>query len=269
MFLLGAISLLVSAGYNSSILAFIGLGLVFWGGVLLYIRPEEYTKKVLLEAVSSPSLGALYQLIRDLGYRGDRTYLPPKYFADAETTKVYVSKYKRRGIPTPELAQLYDDRPMAKNPLGMLITPPGIQLSRLLEKSLGKSFTKTGLKALQQDLPRLFIEKLEIAEDLELQEENDMASMREGRFASPTGTKRPRSLRKGTVIYAKMTKPIYQTVFKEAEGPSQITSFIGCPLCSAIAIAMAKSTGKPVRITDIKSFEDGNTLEVSYKILEG
>jgi hypothetical protein len=66
-----------------------------------------------------------------------------------------------------------------------------------------------------------------------------------------------------------MTKPIYETVFKEAEEYSQITSFIGCPLCSAIAIAIAKSTGKPVRITDIKSFDDSNTLEASYKILEG
>jgi hypothetical protein len=269
MFLLGAISLSASVGYNSSTLAFIGLGLAFWGAVLLYVRPEEYAKKVLLEAVSSPSLAALYQVIRDLGYRGDRTYLPPKYFADPETTKVYISKHKRRRIPTPEQAQLYDNQPIAKTTLGILITPPGIQLSNLLEKSMGKSFTKTDLKNLQQNLPRLFIEKLEIAEDLELQEENDMASIRENRFASPTGTKRVRARRKSTVIYAKMTKPIYETVFKEAEEPSQITSSIGCPLCSAIAIAIAKSTGKPVRITGIKSFEDGNTLEASYKILEG
>jgi hypothetical protein len=268
MLLLGVISLIASIGYNSSILAFIGLGSVFWGAILLYIRPEEYAKKVLLEAGLSPSLTTLYQMIQELGYKGDTTYLPPKYFTNPETTKVYISKYKRRRLPTPEQTQLYENQPLARTTLGILITPPGIELSKLLEKSLGTSFTKTDLKNLQQNLLKLFIENLEIAENLELQAENDRTQRKEDYPSSPTRMERARARRKSTTVHAKITKPIYGTIFNEAEEPSQITSSIGCPVCSAIAIAITKATGKPVRIIDTKSSQDGSILEASYKILE-
>ena len=261
MLLLGTISLIASISYNSSILAFIGLGLVFWGAVLLYIRPEEYTKKVLLEAALSPSLATLNQMIRELGYRGDTTYLPPKYFANPETTKIYISKYKDTSLPTPEQVQKYENQPIARTTQGMLLTPPGIQLSKLLEKSLGTSFIKIDLKNLQQNLPKLFIENLEIAENLELQAENDVTQRKEDYPASPTQMK-------STTVHAKITKPIYGDIFKEAEEPSQITVSIGCPICSAIAIAITKATGKPVRIVDTKRSEDGNTIEASYEIIE-
>jgi hypothetical protein len=200
-------------------------------------------------------------MIRELGYKGDATYLPPKYFANPETIKVYISNHKDTSLPTPEQTQLYENQPIARTTRGMLITPPGIQLSKLLEKSLGTSFIKTDLKNLQQNLPKLFIEDLEIAENLELQAENDMTQRKEDYPASPTRMK-------STTVHAKITKPIYGTIFNEAEEPSQIASSIGGPICSAIAIAITKATGKPVRITDTKSSEDGNTIEASYEILE-
>jgi hypothetical protein len=260
MLLLGAISLIASIGYNSSVVAFIGLGLVFWGAILFYIRPEEYTKTVLLEALLSPSLTALYQVILGLGYKGDSTYLPPKYFASPETTKVYISKYKRGKLPTPEQTQLLEKQPFARTRLGILVTPPGIELSKLFEKSLGTSFIKTGLEKLMRDLPKLFIENLEIAENLELQTANDL-TQRDDNLASSTQMK-------STMIHIRITKPIYGIIFKEAEELSQIASSIGFPVYSAIAIAMTKATGKPVRIVDTRSSEDGNTLEVSYEIME-
>jgi hypothetical protein len=247
MLLLGTISLIASIGYNSSQLAFIGLGLVFWGAILLYIRPEEYAKKVLLEAVSSPSLTTLNQMIQELGYKGDATYLPPKYFANPETTKVYISKYKHRSLPAPEQIQKYENQPVAKTPQGVLLTPPGIRLSKLLEKSLGTSLITTDLKNLQQKLPNVFIENLEIAENLEILAEDDMT--------------------KSTTIHAKITKPFYTDTFKEAEEPSRLTGSIGGPICSAIAIAITKATGKPVRIVGTRSSEDGNTIEASYEII--
>jgi hypothetical protein len=265
MLLLGTISLIASIGYNSSTLAFIGVGLVFWGGVLLYIRPQEYTKNVLLEAVLSPSLTTLYQMIRELGYKGDTTYLPPKYFANPETIKVYISRYKGRRLPTPEQTQLYDSQAIVRTPFGLLITPPGIQLSRLLEKSHGTSFIRTDFKSLQKDLPKIFVENLEIAENLELQV---LIPGKEDYSASYTEMKSVGVRIKSTTVHARITKPIYNTAFKGPEESPQTTSSVGCPVCSAIAIAITKATCKPVRITDIKSSEDGNTLEANYKILE-
>jgi hypothetical protein len=261
MLLLGTISLVASISYNSSIPAFIGLGLVFWGAILLYVKPEEYTRKTLLEATLSPSLITLNQMIQEFGYKGDATYLPPKYFANPENTKICISKYKYGSLPTPEQTQPYEDQPVARTKQGLLLTPPGIQLSKLLEKSLGKSFIQTDLESLQQNLPELFIEKLEIAENLELQAENDTSKTKKGNPASLTQVR-------NTTVHARITKPLYGNTFKGAENPSQITGSIMCPVCSAIAIAITKATGKPVRITDIKSSEDGNIIEASYEIIE-
>jgi hypothetical protein len=268
MLTMGAIALTASVIFTSTVLAFIGLGLIFWGVLFLYIRPEEYTKKALLEAALSPSLATLNQTMQELGYKGDTTYLPPKYFANPETTKVYISKYKRRKLPTPEQTRLFENQAVARTMLGILVTPPGIELSKLLEKSLGTSFIKTNLEKLQQDLPKLFIENLEIAENLELKVENDTPKGKEGTPPSPTVTKSSSARMKRTTVSARITKPIFGTIFKETKEPSQLTSSIGSPICSAIAIAITKATGKPVRITDTKKSEDGNTLEASYKILE-
>ena len=248
MLILGTIALVASTISTSTILAFIGLGLAFWGAILLYIRPEEYTKKVLLEATLSPSLTTLNQMIQEFAYKGDVTYLPPKYFADPETTKIYISKHKDTSLPTPEQVQKHENQPVARTPRGMLLTPPGIQLSRLLEKSLGTTFIRTDLKNLQQNLPRLFIENLEIAENLEIRAEDDMT--------------------KSTTIHAKITKPFYADTFKEAEEPSQLTGSIGGPICSAIACALAKATGKPITIDKEEQSQDGKTTRIQYHMVE-
>lgn len=261
MLLLGTISLVASICYNSSILAFIGLGFVFWGAILLYIKPEEYTRKNLLEAATSPSLTTLSQLIQELDYKGDATYLPPKYFTDPETTKIYVSKNKHASLPTSEQIQPYENQPVAITAQGLLLTPPGIQLSRLLEESYGASFIRTNLENLQRNLPKLFIEDLEIAENLEIQAEYDTTQRKDNRPMLPNEEK-------NTTIHAKITKPFYTNTFKEHEDPSQPTGLIGCPIRSAIAIAITKATGKPVRITSIKDSEDGNTMEATYEIIE-
>jgi hypothetical protein len=265
MLIMGLMALAVSVFYSSSTLAFIGLGLTFWGALLLYIRPEEYTKKDLLAAALTSSLTTLDQMIQELGYKGDAMYLPPKYFANPETTRVYVSKSKRTRLPrrarAPKVIQRRENQPVAKTTRGILILPSGIQLSRLLEKSLGTSFIRTDLKNLQRKLPKLFVEDLEIAENLEIEAESDMTQRKEDYPASLTKTKRAR-------VHAKITKPLYGTTFKEAEEPSQIASSIGDPICSAIAIAFTKATGKLVKIVDTRSSEDGNTLEASYEIIE-
>jgi signal recognition particle subunit SEC65 len=261
MLLLGAISLEVSICCNSTILAFIGLGVVFWGAVLLYIKPEEYTRKALLEAVSSPSLITLNQMIQELGYKGNATYLPPKYFTDPEKAKIYIPKQKSATLPTPEQIQIYEKQPVARTTQGILLTPPGVQLSKLLEKSLGTSFIKTDLRSLEERLPKLFIEDLEVAENLEIQAQDSPTERKKDYPASATQ-------RKNTTIRAKITKPIIGNMLKDAEGSSQRAGSIISPVCSAIAIALTKASGKPVRIADIKSSDDGNVVEATYEVIE-
>jgi len=239
----GAIALVTSIIYVSSILALIGLGLVFWGAILAYIQPEEYTRKVILDAAVMPSLATLNQIIQELNYKGKAIYLPPKYLKDPEASKVYISKKKEGKLPTPELTLKHENKLFFKNPQGILLTPPGTQLTRLFEKRLDTSFAKTDLKYFTQNIPRLFIEDLEIAENLEIETGYDEIKMR-------------------------ITNSIFKEAYKENNKLSHVYRSIGCPLSSAIACALTKATGKPITIERIQPSEDGKIIEATYRILE-
>ena len=245
---LGLIALAFSIIYTSSILASIGLGLTFWGTVTLYIASEKYVKQTLLNSTIIPSLSNLNQILTELGYQGKAVYLPPKYLKDPETSKVYIPKNKNTRLPTPEEIQQQEDKTFLKNPEAALITPLGLSLSKLFEKTLGTTFTKVDLEYLQQNLPKLFIEDLEIAENLEIRAEDDVT--------------------KSTTIQVKITNSIYDGVCKEARTLTHICGSIGCPICSAIACALAKATGKPITIDKEEQSQDGKTTRIQYHMVE-
>jgi hypothetical protein len=240
---LGSLALLISIIYISSILAFIGLGLVFWGALLLYIQPEEYTKKALLDSAVIPPLESLSQIIQELDYKGKPIYLPPKYFKDPEANKVYIPKQKDGKLPEPELTLKHENQLFIQNPKAILLTPPGAQLSKLFEKQLETTFTKTDLNYVTQNLPKLLIEDLEIAENIEIETENNK-------------------------IKTKIINSTFKETHNQPNKHSHLYTAIGCPLSSAIACALTRATGKPITIQNIQTFEDGKVIQTTYQILE-
>jgi hypothetical protein len=233
----GVTSLIVSIIYASSILALTGLGLTFWGALLLYLKAQEYPQE-LIETSVLPSLNTLNQLIQELNYKGNPVYLPPKYFENPEATKIYISKNNKAGLPKPEEIQKTENHLFVKNSKGILLTPPGEGLTKLFEKTLKKSFTKLDLKSMKQNLPKLFVEDLEIAENLEFQMKNDL-------------------------IHLKITNPIY----KDLTNMPHILGKIGGPICSSIAIALTKAAGKPLTIENIEISKDGKTTKAKFRVL--
>ena len=256
----GLIALAVSIIYESSILAFVGLGLTFWGPLLLYISPEKLVKQILLDSTIIPSLANLDQILTQLKYQGKGIYLPPKYFKDFETTKIFISKNKNTKLPTPEEIQPQGDKIFLRNPEAALISPPGLSLSKLFEKTLGTNFTKVDLKYLQQNLWKLFIEDLEIAEDLEMQTKDGEVSIETSESVFTT--------KKYKIIRVKITNPVFTDVCKEARKLSRICGAIGCSICSAVACALTKATGNPVIIENTDVSEDGKTIEADFQLLE-
>jgi len=257
----GAAALITSVIYVSQILAFIGLSLVFFGALLLYIQPEEYTKKTLLDATALTSLEALSQIMQELNYKGKAIYLPPKYLRDPEANKIYIPKQKDAKLPTPELILKHESQLFIKNPQGILLTPLGAEMTKLFEKTLGTSFTKVDPEYLQQNLPKVFIEDLEIAEDLEIETKSRKAAKKITGSVSLIGTT-------SDTIHVKITNPILQDMWKEDRKHYHIYSKIGCPICSAIACALTKATGKPITIETLQPSEDGKIIEATYRMLE-
>lgn len=231
--ILGVTALIVSLVYSSTILVFIGLGLTFWGAILLYIRDKEYAQKVLLDASVSPSLSTINQIIQELNYKGNAVYLPPKYFQNPVAIKIYIPKQENISLPKPEQIRKYEKRLLVRNSqgiLGIILTPPGAELTKLFEKTLKTSFIIVELEHLQRDLSKLFVEDLEIAEDLKIQ------------IVKSSG---PFSQTKIDAIHVKITNSIYEDICKEARKLSHICSQIGCPICSAIACAIVKPQANP------------------------
>lgn len=241
LLVLGLVSLAISIIYASSVLAFIGLGLTFWGVLTLYITTEKYVKQTLLDSTITPSLANLNQMLTELKYRGKSIYLPPKYLKDFETVKVYIPKNKNTNLPTPEEIQQQEYKTFLKNPEAVLINPTGQSLSKLFEKTLRTSFTAVDLEYLQQNLPKLFIEDLDIAENLEIKLKDS--------------------------IHVKITNSIFKGICRETQKLSHPFDTIGCPLCSAIACAIAKASGNPVTIEQSQASEDGEVIEVYYRLI--
>jgi len=258
---LGLIALAFSIIYTSSILAFVGLGLTFWGALTLYIASEKYVKQTLLDHTTTPSLANLNQILTELKYQGKPIYLPPKYLKDFETTKIYIPKNENTNLPTPEEIQQQENKTFLKNPEAALITPPGFALSKLFEKALGTTFTTLDLEHLQQNLPKLFIEDLEIAENLEIQTKPSKVAKKITNSASVIQLK-------NDTIHVKITNSIYADMCKETRNLSHICGPIGCPICSAIACAITKASGTPITIEKTECAEDGKLIEAYYRIIE-
>ena len=238
----GSIALALSINYASSILAFIGLGLVFWGGLLFYIRPERYVKEALLDKMALPPLVSLNEIMTGLGYKSKGIHLPPKYFTNFESAKVYFSAENNAKLPSPEEMQKNENRVFLKNPDGILITSPGFELTELFEKNLGTNLTKVDLQYLEKNMPKLLID-LEIAQKVEMHSTDSRVNVK---------------------IEGSITKGIC----KEIGRLSSICGSLGCPLCSSIALALAKATGKPIIIEKGLASEDGQILEIEYRLLE-
>lgn len=230
----GIISLASSIIYNSSILAFIGLGLTLWGGLFLFIKPARYVRANLLDSTAISSLTAIDKILTELNYHGKGIYLPPRQLNELKEVVVFVPKKNKILIPQPkEIAQ----GKVFINPDGMFLIPPGQGLLTLYEKELGKDLSKVNLNNLSTDLPKLLIEDLELLESLEI------STYKDG-------------------VHVKIVGSVYESLCSQVRNHTNICSRLGCPLCSSIACALAKATGKPVVIERNELSADGKTVEI-------
>jgi len=240
LLLLGATAFISSILYESSTLAYIGLGLTLWGALLLFIRPTRYVKSKLLNSMTISPLTTIHQVMKALNYKGKGVYLPPRYLEAFRGGTIFVP-YKKDLI-IPPIGEVAHEKVFLRNPKGVCLTPPGLSLANLYEDELGKDFAMVNLDYLQNNLPKLFIEGLKIAEDFEMGME-------------------------GNMIHARITGTICGELCKEARKIPNICS-LGCPLCSSIACALTRATGKPIIIEKASLSADGKTVEAHYRVLE-
>jgi hypothetical protein len=239
----GSILLVASIIYTSLISSVVGLGLVFWGVIFIYIRNEVYLRDILLDATVLPSLITIEQVLQELDWRGQGFHLPPKYIKNTENNRVYIAKTRNSDLPTAEYIRENENRLFINDLQGILLTSPGNDLVRIFEKTLGTSFIMVDLEYIKQNLPKLFIEDLDIARKIELTEKNSTISLH-------------------------IVSSVYSRLNMETSKLPRVYETLGCPLVSAIASVIARATGKPVIIADQKIDKSSKALIIKYRIVE-
>lgn len=249
LLILGALALVGSVISSSTTLAFIGLGLTFWGGLFFFARPIKFVRSTLADSNAIATYATIDRMLRDLDYKGKAIYIPPypkeaylpEYLKGLKEMIIFIPSEDTVAMPTIE--EMAQRQFLLKNPKGICITPPGFGLMSLFEEELKTSFTEMDIQNLSASLPSVIVNNLELAKDLEIDTENGRA-------------------------HVKIVDSIYTDLYSKEYKLVSI-HHIGCPLISSIACALTKASGKLVKIVKDAVHSDLKTIEVWYQTLEG
>lgn len=245
----GALSLIFSILNNSQVLAFIGLGLTFWGALFFFVRPIRYVKSSLLNSTARASYSTIDRILKDLKYKGKSYYIPPypkevylpEHLKGLKNMIVFISA--DTGPDMPSIEEMAKSKFLLKNPKGICVAPPGLGLLTQFEKELTTDITKLQLSDLCDSLPQLILENFQLAKEIQMKTEKNQ-------------------------VHLKIFDSTYKNLYSREKNLQSVHS-LGSPLVSAITCAIAKTTGKIVTIHRDKTSPDGQTIEVWYRFIEG
>lgn len=223
----GLILLAYSVLLEMQIAAFVGLGLTFWGALFVFGRKGKYVESSLLDATAKSAYSTLDRMINDLRFTGQGYYIPA-YPKDANLPE-YLKNLKE---PVVFISETFDGKPSAdelaqgrfrseKNP-GVFVASPGSELVAQMEKRLQVDFGKIPVDELTEILPRYLTEAFNLAKWAEMSVVKDGVSLRANGV-------------------------LYQSLYR-AEPPLKSVGILGCPVVSAVATILARSSGKTVTI---------------------
>lgn len=240
----GAAVLVGSMVFSSSVWAIVGLVLTFWGILLFFLRPTSLVKADLLDSASYSLLENVRRLVSEFGLKGKGVYLPPRYLKGLSDGLVFISAKDEVYVPTLDEVVEVEDRIFLKNPNAIFLVPSGVALANLFERELGTSFAKVDLEYLMRNLPKVFVEALEIAEAFELRVEGDR-------------------------VHVWIEGSVYKDLCEELRKLSGVCGSFGCPICSSIACVLARASGRPVVMDGNEFSADGKAMDVHYRFFEG
>jgi hypothetical protein len=239
---IGLLALLASVLLASTILTFIGLGLVFWGMLMFFVQTHNYVRSDLLSATALSALKTINKMIAGLNYQARSVYIPTdgsdKALAFIPSPKITVGDAKTIKIPQ----GTFDQKTFLSDPEGLLVTPPGLALSNLVESKLGFNLKDCGVETLIRTLPKVLVEDLEVVRDVEIELTGDDVTFR-------------------------LVDSVYANLCQEARDNSGGFAGLGCPMCSALACILTIATSKAVLLEEGRSIGDKKTIESSYQIL--
>jgi hypothetical protein len=211
----------------------LGAGLILGGLIIGYITNEELVKKKILITQQDTIYRNLQEKIAEKKIKP--VYIPSELTKNSKNILLFKE--------TKNLEDLLITYPKLKKAINVknLISAPGKELLDLFEKELKKDFSKLDLEDLKKYLPKLIVEDLEIASNFQI-------------------TNKDKSIK----------LEFENSIFNDLPFLKQYNEIIqsfGCPLTSAVAIAITKSTGKFILISKYENIESENRSFVNFESL--
>jgi hypothetical protein len=237
----GVFALFYAVIFEFQVAAFIGLGLLFWGAVLSLTKNEKYIQTSLLDASARSIYATVDRILNDLKFTGRGYYLPasaqdvalPDYLKNLKEPVVYVAE---SFDGKPSIDELASGKFISAQNRGFFISSPGSGVLSEIEKQLHIDSSKISINELCELLPKNISENFNLARNAEMTLTPDGANF-------------------------KAVGIIYDSLYKESSPRS--VGLLGCPVVSAIACALAKSSSKTVVVKELVVLP-GNSVNVTF-----
>ena len=253
---IGGSALTVAIYLDNLRLVQVGLGVLIAGVIILAVRQTNHGRLIdrrqmatgPIKAAAISSMKALDRLLVGLDYRGKPVYLPPPTHqgegsgsSDLSEARVFIPA--ESGIRLPPETETAGGSLVIHNPEGLSLTPPGQALADLFEEELGVPFSSMDLDELGSRLPSLLMKELGLVKGFQLDQ-------------------------LGNTIHVKIEGSALASLCGQIEEGTGICQTLGCPLTSAIAIILARTTHEPITIDAVETSEDYKIIEAWYGMLE-
>jgi hypothetical protein len=235
---IGAGCLTISYLSSSVILTFIGLGLTLWGLLLFYISQPRSIPRKVFDVLSFSMLRSIDAIVGEL-YHGESVV----HFYDANRNGLaqgYIYFAHKPNGAVQNYVQL-NSQEISKNDLdGTFILSPSQGLLDLFEKELNVNLANIDFPFLERKLPDILVEELKLVDYFLIEGNDDTFAIQ---FSGEPSVHLCRLINE----------------------KSEIGYRIGCPVCSVLALALSKSTGRPIRIKQTITEGDGSNIRTVYE----
>ncbi|MCZ7397299.1 MAG: hypothetical protein O8C59_02160 [Candidatus Methanoperedens sp.] len=226
--------------YNNTILAsillFAGIGTTYIGILSLFLTPEKFVRKDILEQSNLSSIAVINNIIQELQIYSKGIYVSAK-------GQIRVILPLR---PDFELSKDIPQRTFHIDEPGkaaLVLVPLGYSLMQMVEDR------GTDWSDLSGALNEIMVEGLEIARSVEVINGDIMNE----------------DILNGKTITVTVNEPVYMKMCSTASTETPRICDIGCPFCSLIACIITKSTGNNIVIEE--AGHGKNNITAKFKLL--
>jgi hypothetical protein len=239
----GAIALGASYFASSVVMTLAGLGLVFWGLILLYISPQRFVPEKVIESMSISMTKSIDKLLVSLNYSGKTIFLHPKHLKGLSQGYVFVPYELKEQTMLPSDEALAEEKLVYDNPRGIFMVAPSHGLVQLIESEMDSNLATADMAYVKEQLPKLLVNNLRMVDSISIEENHGFVRVKMGGAAAAR---------------------VCKAVTKE----TAIGAHFGCPLCASLGLIISKVTGKPVTIEENRVHEAENIITTTYRTLE-